>query len=87
MFVHPHQVAEVLRRHDGIVRGRLVVGQVDGADVMTLRRETSGAGAALADVLRASIQAVCKLKGEVELAAPGTLPNDGKVIDDLWTYR
>ncbi|MFN0042195.1 MAG: phenylacetate--CoA ligase family protein [Alphaproteobacteria bacterium] len=87
MFVHPHQVAEVLRRHDGIVRGRLVVGQVDGADVMTLRCETFGAGAALVDGLRTSIHAVCKLKGEVELVAPGTLPNDGKVIEDTRTYR
>ena len=85
MFVHPQQVAEVVRRHGEIGRARLVVTHADGLDVMTLKCEATG-GPALADAIRASIQAVCKLKGEVELVASGTLPNDGKVIEDARKY-
>ncbi len=79
MFVHPAQVAEVTRRHPEIVRTRLVVGQEKGRDVMTLHCESHGADAS---AVAATLLAVCKLKGRVELTAPGTLPNDGKVIDD-----
>ena len=86
MFVHPKQVAEVLARHPGLGRGRLVVGRADGADVMTLRVEAAAPEPGLAEALAESLQAVTKLKGRVELAAPGTLPNDGKVIDDVRTY-
>jgi phenylacetate-CoA ligase len=85
MFVHPHQVAEVLKRHPEVKRGRLVVTQAGGLDVMTLRCETEARGG-LAEALKASIQTVCKLKGEVELVPPGALPNDGKVIEDARTY-
>ncbi len=79
MFVHPAQVAEVAKRHPEIVRSRLVVSQENGRDVMTLHCESRAANAS--DV-EATLLAVCKLKGRVELTAPGTLPNDGKVIDD-----
>jgi phenylacetate-CoA ligase len=79
MFVHPAQVAEVAKRHPEIIRSRLVVSQENGRDVMTLHCESHGANAS--DV-EATLLAVCKLKGRVELTAPHTLPNDGKVIDD-----
>jgi len=79
MFVHPAQVAEVSKRHPEIIRSRLVVSQEKGRDVMTLRCESNGADA---KEVAATLQAVCKLKGRVELTAPETLPNDGKVIDD-----
>jgi phenylacetate-CoA ligase len=82
MFVHPAQVAEVLKRHKEITKARLVVDRADHNDVMTLKCEASG-DAALAARIAESIQAVCKLSGKVELVAPGTLPNDGKVIDDI----
>ena len=82
MFVHPAQIADVLKRHKEIVRARLVVDRVDHNDTMTLRCEAAG-DAALAGRIAESIQAVCKLKGEVELVASGSLPNDGKVIDDV----
>jgi phenylacetate-CoA ligase len=82
MFVHPAQVAEVLKRHKEVAKARLIVDRKDQNDVMTLRCEAAG-DAALAARIAESIQSVCKLKGEVELVAPGTLPNDGKVIDDV----
>lgn len=83
MFVHPAQIAEVVRRHPELLKARLVVSQEDGTDVMTLHCETHGADAA---AVEETLQAVCKLKGRVQLTAPGTLPNDGKVIDDVRSH-
>src|SRR5262249_44317731 len=78
MVVHPAQVAEVLRRH-GLARGRLVVDRDGANDVMTLKVEGGGDVAAIAETL----QAVTKMRGRVELVAAGSLPNDGKVIEDV----
>ena len=86
LFVHPHQVAEVLRRH-GLARGRLVVVNEAGEDRMTLRVERAGgADADLAARIEATLRDVSKLRGEVRFEAPGALPNDGKVIEDGRAY-
>jgi phenylacetate-CoA ligase len=88
MFVHPSQVAAVLARHPELGRGRLVVDRADDRDSMTLRAEIDGAAAdGLAEKVAESLRDVCKLRGEVELVASGSLPNDGKVIDDVRTYE
>jgi phenylacetate-CoA ligase len=81
LFVHPSQVAEIVRRHPEIRRARLVVDNPGGADRMTLHAETT-AGAPAADAIVGTIRDVTKLRGEVAFRAPGELPNDGKVIDD-----
>jgi phenylacetate-CoA ligase len=86
MFVTPAQVNEIVRRHAEVLRARLVVSGEPGADQMTLRCEVGERRAGLAADLVASIREVTKLRGEVELVAPGGLPNDGKVIDDLRKY-
>ena len=86
MFVHPEQVAEVAKRHAGLGRVRLVVARAGEQDVMTLRAESTKADADLKAKLAQTLHAVTKLKGEVELVAPGSLPNDGKVIADERTY-
>jgi len=86
MFVTPRQVAEVLRRHPEVLKARLVVEGETGNDRMTLRCEARERPAGLAEALVASIRDVTKLRGEVELVPPGTLPNDGKVIDDTRKY-
>jgi phenylacetate-coenzyme A ligase PaaK-like adenylate-forming protein len=86
MFVHPEQVAEVAKRHTGLGRVRLVVARQGEQDTMTLRAEVASADAGLEAKLAETLQAVTKLKGDVELVAPGTLPNDGKVIADERTY-
>ena len=86
MFVHPEQVAEVAKRHPGLGRVRLVVGRAGEQDTMTLKAEAEGADAGLQAKLAGSLQDVTKLKGEVEIVAPGSLPNDGKVIADERTY-
>ena len=86
LFVHPHQVAEVLRRH-GLSRGRLVVANEAGEDRMTLRVERDGdADADLATRVEATLRDVSKLRGEVRFERPGSLPNDGKVIEDSRAY-
>jgi phenylacetate-CoA ligase len=86
MFVTPKQVNEVLRRHPELGKARLVVEGETGNDRMTLRCEVSARAEGLAEAIVASIRDVTKLRGEVELVAPGSLPNDGKVIEDLRKY-
>jgi phenylacetate-CoA ligase len=76
----------VAKRHAGLGRVRLVVGRQGEQDVMTLRAEAPAPDAALKAKLAETLQALTKLKGEVELVAPGSLPNDGKVIADERTY-
>ncbi|HUP28536.1 MAG TPA: AMP-binding protein [Usitatibacter sp.] len=80
MFVHPHQVAEVLRRH-GLARGRLVVENEAGEDRMTLRIDDRSADTA---PIEATLRDVMKVRGEVR--AVESLPNDGKVIEDARKY-
>jgi phenylacetate-CoA ligase len=86
MFVTPGQVAEVLRRHPEVRRARLVVDSEDGNDHMTLLCEAPERPQGLAQALVASMREVTKLRAEVELVAPGSLPNDGKVIEDKRKY-
>src|SRR5690242_1906107 len=85
MFVHPSQVAEIVRRHPGIVKARLAVDHVEGADRMTLHVE-GRENRATAEAIVASMREVTKLRGEVVFHAPGELANDGKVIEDLRKY-
>ena len=80
MFVHPHQVAEVLKRH-GLARGRLVVENDAGEDRMTLHVEGLAGDPA---AVEATLREVTKVRGTVRPAA--SLPNDGKVIEDARNY-
>ncbi len=86
MFVHPEQIAELGKRHGELGRLRLVVARKGEQDTMTLRAEAAKADAGLQAKIAETLQAVTKLKGDVELVAPGSLPNDGKVIADERTY-
>jgi len=86
MFVTPRQVNDIVRRHPEVARARLVVEGDAGNDRMTLRCEVSNSSSTLGEAIVASIREVTKLRGEVELVAPGSLPNDGKVIEDLRKY-
>jgi phenylacetate-CoA ligase len=88
MFVHPGQVADVAKRHREVTRARLVVTGRTGNDVMTLHVEVAGGGGqALADALKKSVQDVTKLRADIAFAAPGSLANDGKVIEDARSYE
>ena len=87
MFVHPSQVADVLRRHPEILRARLVISGTTGADRMVLKTESRVRGEDLAKRIADSLRDVTKLRGDVEWVDAGGLPNDGKVIDDVRTYE
>ncbi|MBN8981391.1 MAG: AMP-binding protein [Rhizobiales bacterium] len=82
MFVRPEQIAEIAKRHPELKRLRLVVTRENESDAMTLNAEASPAPEALRDAVAATLAAVTKLKGDVTLVAPGSLPNDGKAIAD-----
>ncbi len=88
MFVKPSQIADVAKRHAEIRKYRLVIEHDDKkADRMTLNCEIDGAGnAALADKITATLRDVCNLRGEVAFKPAGSMPNDGKVIDDVRKY-
>jgi phenylacetate-CoA ligase len=82
MFVRPEQVAEIAKRHPDLGRLRLVVTRQGEADAMRLAAEAGAPSEDLRAAVAATLQGVTKLKGSVDLVAPGTLPNDGKVIAD-----
>jgi len=86
MFVTPTQVNEVLRRHPELARARLVIEGESGEERMTLHCEVRERPAGLAEAIVASIRDVTKLRGEALLVEPGSLPNDGKVIEDKRRY-
>ena len=87
MFVHPSQVAAIVKRHGEIVKARLVVDNADGTDRMTLHVEVPANASPHAEAIVNSIRDITKLRGEVHFRAAGELPNDGKVIDDVRKYE
>ncbi|HXZ17679.1 MAG TPA: AMP-binding protein [Roseiarcus sp.] len=82
LFVHPGQVVEVARRHPELAAVRLVVARADEQDFMTLHAETASPSEPLAAAVAATLRALIRLRGDVLLVAPGSLPNDGKIIAD-----
>jgi len=88
MFVHPGQIADIIKRFPEVTRARLVVTGEMANDVMTLKVETACSGPdALTAKIGEAIRDVTKLRGAVEILLPGSLPNDGKVIEDARSYR
>jgi len=89
MFVHPSQIADIVKRHPIIKKARLVVSGEMANDEMTLHCEVEHVDASLPEVeaIIASIRDVTKLRGDVKLQAVGSLPNDGKVIEDARSYQ
>ncbi len=88
MFVHPKQVDDIVKRFPEVTKGRLVVSGEMANDLMTLKVETACSGPdALAQKIADAIRDVTKLRGKVELVAVGSLPNDGKVIEDARSYK
>lgn len=89
MFVHPSQVADITRRHSAILKARLIISGEMGNDEMTLQCEVvdPAAVAGETEAIAATIRDITKLRGEVKLVAAGSLPNDGKVIEDARSYQ
>ena len=87
MFVHPGQVATIARRFPEVLKARLVVSGEMANDSMHFQVEATSRQAGLDQKISEAIRDVTKLRGTVELLAPGSLPNDGKVIEDARSYK
>ncbi len=83
MFVRPEQVAALVARHADVSRARVIADRQGEMDVMTVQLETAGQGGDYA----ASVMETLKMRADVQLVAPGSLPNDGKVIEDRRSYE
>ncbi len=87
MFVHASQVADIARRFPQVHKARLVISGEMANDQMCLKVEAGEADDALRGLIEAAVRDVTKLRGEVQLVQPGSLPNDGKVIEDARSYQ
>ncbi|QAA95153.1 phenylacetate--CoA ligase family protein [Pollutimonas thiosulfatoxidans] len=87
MFVHPGQIAGVLKRHPEVRKARLVVSGKVGSDVMVLKAELADPNPHALAQLASSVRELTKLRADIEPVEPGSLPNDGKVIDDIRSYE
>jgi phenylacetate-CoA ligase len=87
MFVHPAQVADIARRFPEVLKARLVVSGEMANDVMTLKVEAVSVSHGLDERIGDAIRDVTKLRGDVQMLRPGSLPNDGKVIEDARSYK
>ncbi|MDC6167583.1 phenylacetate--CoA ligase family protein [Paucibacter sp. XJ19-41] len=86
MFVHAAQVAEIAKRFPAVLRARLVVEGEMAQDRMSLKLEVAEPAEGLAEQVAGAVRDITKLRAEVLLLAPGTLPNDGRVIEDARKY-
>ena len=87
MFVHPSQVAEIARRFPEVKKARLVVSGEMANDQMCLQVEATEVDDGLREKVEEAMRDVTKLRGQVQVVRPGSLPNDGKVIEDARSYR
>ncbi len=87
MFVHPGQIAEIVKRFPEVGKARLVVTGEMANDQMTLQVETTSSAESLQQRIAEAVRDVTKLRGDVQCVPPGSLPNDGKVIEDARSYK
>jgi phenylacetate-CoA ligase len=87
MFVHPGQVADITRRFPAVKKARLVISGEMANDQMCLQVEASEVDDSLRDQLESTMREVTKLRGQVQVVRVGSLPNDGKVIEDTRSYK
>jgi phenylacetate-CoA ligase len=87
MFVHPSQVADIAKRFPEVAKARLIVSGEMANDAMLLKVETTAQPEGLQDKIANAIREVTKLRGDVQLVGMGSLPNDGKVIEDARSYK
>ncbi|PHQ69896.1 MAG: AMP-dependent synthetase [Sneathiella sp.] len=82
MFIHPRQVENVVKKIPGVLKARIQIETQDGRDKMTFLCEHEGPPGHLISEISEIVKAECRIRGEVVIVAPSSLPNDGKVIDD-----
>lgn len=82
MFVHPQQIARVVKTYPEIGRARLEVTETEGKDQMALLCEIADVAPGLLDDIAQTMRAETRLRADIQVVAPDSLPNDGKVIED-----
>ena len=87
MFVHPGQVDQVVKRFPALLKARLVVSGEMANDQMLLQVETTEPSDGLKTQVEQAVRDITKLRADVQWATPGSLPNDGKVIEDARSYK
>jgi phenylacetate-CoA ligase len=87
MFVHPGQIAQVMKRYPQVHKARLVISGKVGNDIMVLKIELTDPDPDLLLAMAGSVRELTKLRADIEVVEPGSLPNDGKVIDDIRSYE
>jgi phenylacetate-CoA ligase len=87
MFVHPGQVDQVVKRFPALLKARLVVSGEMANDQMLLQVETTEPSDGLKTQVEQAVRDITKLRADVQWAIPGSLPNDGKVIEDARSYK
>ena len=87
MFVRPELINKIVKRHAELIRARLVIDWIDQADQMTLYCEINQPDDGLKQAIENSIRDVCKVRGEVEFVEPGSIKNDGIIIEDIRKYE
>lgn len=86
MFVHPGQISEVVKRFPQVGKARLIVSGEMASDHMALLVESNETAEGLALQIGEAVREITKLRAEIQLVSPGSLPNDGKVIEDIRSY-
>lgn len=87
MFVRPTQMEQIRAAHPEILKLRLTVTSKDHRDQFSVACETEVRDAALAEKIGETVRRTINLAGPVDLVAPGSLPSDGKVIEDARSYE
>ncbi len=87
MFVHASQVADIAKRFPEVQKARLVISGEMANDEMCLQIEATEVGDGLRDRVEEAMRDITKLRGQVQVVRPGSLPNDGKVIEDARSYK
>ena len=80
MFVRPEQVTTLLERCAEIKRARITISHNGSNDQMHIQIESNDTNSAR---YQEAVRDIMKLRASVEIVAPDSLPNDGKVIDDI----
>jgi len=87
MFIHAAQVADIMRKFPTLSgKARLVVTGQMANDALALHVEGSNVSDDTLSQLAVAVREVTKLRADIQLVAPGALPNDGKVIEDARSY-
>jgi len=87
MFVHPRQLAQALGNHPAVARYQAVVTREDHRDELTIRVEPKEGASVDPEEIAQAVREVVKLRVNVDILTPGTLPEDAKPLVDTRTWE